>query len=110
MGSLRITFLLPGSGHIPAGGPKVVYEYANHLTRRGHCVTLVHPAFNPAGGTALQTGRGAVAFIARSVTQSFRPTSWFPLDPGVRLRWVPSLSSPFIPDGDVLVATAWSTA
>jgi glycosyltransferase involved in cell wall biosynthesis len=95
---------------MPAGGPKVVYEYANHLTRRGHRVTLVHPALNPAGVTPLQAARGAVAFIARSVTQSFRPTTWFPIEPSVRLRWVPSLSHLFIPDGDAVVATAWSTA
>jgi len=40
----------------------------------------------------------------------FRPRKWFPLERAVRTVWVPSLSSRFIPDGDVVLATAWATA
>ena len=46
--SLRITFVLPFAGTYPCGGPKVVYEYANGLTRKGHLVTVVHPALTRA--------------------------------------------------------------
>jgi glycosyltransferase involved in cell wall biosynthesis len=110
MSGLKITFLLPGTGHLPTGGGKVVYEYANHLSRRGHRVTLVHPALVAAQANPLQVVRGAIVFVHRGTAGDFRPKKWFPLDPAVRTEWVPTLSSRFIPDGDVVVATAWATA
>ena len=39
---MKISFLLPFSGHKPVGGFKVAYEYANGLARRGHEVTVFH--------------------------------------------------------------------
>jgi glycosyltransferase involved in cell wall biosynthesis len=110
MKGLKITFLLHGSGHLPTGGGKVVYEYANHLSRRGHRVTLVHPALVAAQASPLQVVRGAIVFVHRGSAGEFRPKKWFPLDPAVRTVWVPTLSSRFIPDGDVVLATAWATA
>jgi len=110
MNGLRITFLLPGSGHLPTGGGKVVYEYANHLSRRGQRVTLVHPALSDDETDHLQGVRRAASYIQRSATGGFRPDKWFPLERNVRTMWVPTLSSRFIPDGDVVLATAWATA
>jgi glycosyltransferase involved in cell wall biosynthesis len=110
MKGLRITFLLSGSGHLPTGGGKVVYEYANHLSRRGHQVSVVHPALSNAETRPLQAVKRAASYIQRSVTRGYRPEKWFPLDPAVRTLWVPTLSRNFIPDGDVVLATAWATA
>ena len=42
--NVRVTFVLPGAGSVPVGGFKVVYEYANRLSERGHTVTVVHTA------------------------------------------------------------------
>lgn len=110
MKGLKITFLLPGSGNLPTGGGKVVYEYANHLSRRGHRVTLVHPALTGAETNSLQKVKRAASFLQRSATRDFRPEKWFPVEPAVRMLWVPTLSSRFIPDGDLVLATAWATA
>lgn len=110
MKGLRITFLLPGSGHLPTGGSKVVYEYANHLSRRGHRVTLVHPALSDAESRPFQVIKRAASFIQRGVNRGYRPKKWFSVEPAVRMLWVPTPSSRFIPDGDVVLATAWSTA
>ena len=110
MKGLRITFLLHGSGHLPNGGVKVVYEYANHLSRRGHRVSLVHPALNAAASTPVHAVKSAFSFVWRSTNRSFHPKSWFQIEPTVRVLWVPTLSSRFIPDGDVVLATAWATA
>ena len=38
------------------------------------------------------------------------PDPWLKTDPKVRLLCVPSLSERFVPDGDVVIATAWQTA
>jgi glycosyltransferase involved in cell wall biosynthesis len=110
MKHLKITFLLPGHGHFPTGGGKVAYEYANHLSRRGHRVSLVHPAMVAAHASPIQIVRGAASYVHRSTRRGFSPRKWFPIEPAVKLLWVPSLSSRFIPDGDVVLATAWSTA
>jgi len=88
----------------------VVYEYANHLSRRGHRVSLVHPALSDEETLPLQGVKRAVSYIRRTATGGFRPDKWFRLEPAVRSLWVPTLSNRFIPDGDVVLATAWATA
>lgn len=93
------------------GGFKVVYEYANALVGSGHHVELIHP-----GGLYLGVARSdrmlrnVAKYIGLGVTGRYRPTNWFTLDPKVSARWVPSLASWFIPDADVVIATAWETA
>lgn len=108
---MKITFVLPFDGRRPVGGVKVVYEYANHLVKRGHQVTLIHPA-----GLYLGVGRNdrwyrnVAKYVLFALTQNYLPKNWFSLDPRVRVRWVPSLSERFVPEADVVVATAWETA
>lgn len=108
---MKITFVLPFDGRRPVGGVKVVYEYANHLVQRGHEVTLIHPA-----GLYLGVGindrwyRNVAKYVLFALTQNYLPKNWFSLDPRVRVRWVPSLSERFVPEADVVVATAWETA
>jgi glycosyltransferase involved in cell wall biosynthesis len=107
---LKITFALPGSGHNPVGGFKVVYEYANSLSRLGHHVTIVHPALLSAAPRSSEMIASTLRFAYRKGVRSYEPTGWFSIDPSVRLLWVPSLAPRHIPDGDVIVATAWQTA
>lgn len=108
--SLSITFVLPGTGTFPGGGPKVVFEYANALVRRGHQVTVVHPLFLNTEFTAMQFGKGITRYVQRSIDKSYRPDAWFRIDPRVRLLWKPTLHPRHIPDADVIVATWWQTA
>lgn len=107
---LKITFALPGSGHNPVGGFKVVYEYASHLARRGHLVTIIHPALLNADAPVTRTLRSSLNYLFRKRRASYKPTNWFVIDPSVRMLWVPSLREQYIPDGDIVVATAWQTA
>jgi len=109
---MKITFLLPGYTWIPSGGYRVVYEHANRLVARGHEVAVVHPRhlefYQPP----------AVPFLRRlrlaqySVMELFvRPSiDWQPVDDRVRLLFVPTSDQRYIPDADVLFATAWHTA
>jgi glycosyltransferase involved in cell wall biosynthesis len=105
----RITFLLPGATHVPVGGYKVIYEYANRLTERGHQITVVHPAFLTKGSSLFEVGRSVARYVKKKFI-GYRPDSWFEVDPAVELRWVPSLSARYIPDADAVIATAWQTA
>lgn len=107
---LKITFVLPGSGCVPIGGFKIVYEYANHLSLRGHQVTVVHPARLLADMPWIIGAKAAVRYVQRSIDDSYRPDNWFQVDPKVRLMWVWSLKERCIPDADVVIATCWETA
>jgi glycosyltransferase involved in cell wall biosynthesis len=107
---LRITFILPGAGRKPVGGFKVVYEYANRLSRLGHRITVVHPALLQMDSSAAERARSVTRYLYGLVRSGPSPKSWFAIDPAVRLMWVPSLVSSNIPDSDVVIASAWQTA
>jgi len=106
---MSITLILPGSGSKPVGGYKVVYEYANRLSRRGCQVTVVHPAMLRID-RPLKDWLRALRYVPRRIDGHYRPDRWFRIDPKVRCLWVPSLNPRHIPDADVVVATAWQTA
>jgi glycosyltransferase involved in cell wall biosynthesis len=108
---LRITFVLPMFLPTPAGGFKVVYEYANRLHRRGHKVAVVHPRSLVESGEHGWIDAGKQWLWPWKLRWRHRPlVPWFPVDPGVRLLLTPDLREERIPDGDVIVATAFQTA
>ena len=108
--SLRITFVMPRTGEWVAGGFRTVYQYANHLTRRGHTVTVVHPGRLVINPTPLDHVKNTVRYLLRKFDGRFTPDSWMQIEPGVRLTCVPDLTARNIPDGDIVFATAWQTA
>lgn len=107
---MKITFLLPVPAHNPFGGAKVVYEYANGLTARGHEVTVVHTL----APTTTKQGflYSMVTYIARGIglRGGVGPRRWMNVHPGVKIRWAPSLHQRWIPSGDIVIATSWNTA
>jgi glycosyltransferase involved in cell wall biosynthesis len=112
---LRITFLLPMSAAKPAGGFKVVYEYANFLAARGHQVRVVHPnlllideqlsSFSWKTRLRIQT-----RYLWTKLTKGYRPDHWFTISPQVEMTWTETLAVESVPDADIVVATAWETA
>ena len=79
-GPLHVVYVMTHVG--VCGGTKIIFEHANHLTRRGQHVTLV---------------------------SHFDKPQWFPIDEAVSYRQVPfelELASG-IPPCDVVVATYW---
>jgi glycosyltransferase involved in cell wall biosynthesis len=102
---------MPGYNWFPSGGYRVVYEYANRFASRGHSVSVVHPRrlrFQPP--------------VKLSMRQRFRRTKydvielvstpaidWQPIDPRVKLLFVPTSDERHLPDADVLFATGWQT-
>ncbi len=104
---MKITFILPGIGkHTPGGGAKLVFEYANRIVRLGHNVNIVFPKH--LNSTTSELKETFVKWkLAFSKTQ--RP-KWFNIDKQVKLKRVPNLKEKFIPDADVVIATAWETA
>lgn len=103
---------MPAYAWAPSGGFRVVYEYANRLVSRGHEVTVIHPRhiknleFVPKLSMYHRMKNKAQSFLERFV----HPTiTWHSMDARVRLLYVPDSSSTYIPDGDSIFATMWTT-
>ncbi len=106
---MRITFILPGFFTSPSGGFKVVYEYANRLQDRGHRVRVVHPRNGEQQKGTTQFVKGHLWKYKQQLKH--RPlVQWFNVRPHVDLLLVPDLREQFIPDAEVIIATAFDTA
>jgi glycosyltransferase involved in cell wall biosynthesis len=100
-----IAFVLSGSAEKPVGGFKVVYEYANRLARKGWTVRVIHPFdLRPTKQPLVKKIIHLARFMKCLILKTYLPTSWFKIDPGVRMLWVPSLSEFFIPRSEFIVA------
>jgi glycosyltransferase involved in cell wall biosynthesis len=108
---MRITFVLPGwSIRKPVGGFKVVYEYANRLSERGHQINIVHPLLLfPQEARFKQKIKRYALWTAKYFLRNNK-VKWFSIFPKVNMLIVGSLEEKNIPKGDVLIATAWQTA
>jgi glycosyltransferase involved in cell wall biosynthesis len=101
---------MPRTGEWAAGGLRIIYQYANYLSEQGHIVTVVHPGRLVVNPTLLDDLKSTVRYLLRKADGKYTPDSWMQMRPAVRLTCVPSLSERFIPDGDIVFATAWQTA
>jgi glycosyltransferase involved in cell wall biosynthesis len=108
---LRVTFLAPGQVWVPSGSHRVTYEQANQLVARGHAVTLVHvrhvTALRRAPAGVRQRLREALTAVRRRRAAA---PAWFPLDPRVQVRSVPTADAAHLPPADAVVATHWTLA
>ena len=112
---LRVTLLVPMPANRPAGGFKVTYEYGNYLAARGHQVNVVHGNLlyvdKPLSSLRpKEMARAIWKYFKLKITSGYRPDSWFTVGPTVNMMWAPSLAAKYVPDADVVIATAWETA
>jgi glycosyltransferase involved in cell wall biosynthesis len=109
---MKIVFLLPQEASRPAGGFKIVYEYANRLARRNHSVTVIHIAqlFPRDVRLSFRDRVRFFRYLPFAVRGNWKPGRWFKLDSQVKLLWIPLLSRIFLPEADAYFATWWTTA
>ena len=107
---MQITFVLPGWARKPCGGFKVVYEYANGLSERGHKIRIVHSLLTSPEQVSLKKKIATPIVLGINHLFRFPRVNWFDISPRVNMIIVRSLKEEFIPEGDVIVATAWETA
>ena len=105
---MRVTFVLP----FPywTGGVRTVYEYSRRLRARGHTVEVVFPLVPyhfRVGPGGWRSARSWLAACRRNLLHGAHPprppVTW-------QVRMVPRIADRFLPDADVVVATAWPTA
>ncbi len=112
---MTITIVIP---HVYIGGGiRASLEYANHLQRLGHHVTVVYPRRPPYYADVRPHWRGWRGLVRRlrydlrywaaRILKRQIP-AWFSLE--VTLCRVPDLRPQFIPDADIILAVDWTTA
>ncbi|MBC8491923.1 MAG: glycosyltransferase family 4 protein [Candidatus Marinimicrobia bacterium] len=103
---LKITFILPGFISIPMGGVKVVHEYANQLSRKGHDITLVYPEqlqINLLYRFKKQVVKRYDALFGTERNLYYTP------DPTVKVLVIKRIRAKYIPNGDAVIAVGWQT-
>lgn len=105
-----ITFLMPGNGHSPAGGYKIVYEYANRLAEDGYSVHIVYPVSINFKKSFLKEKIKSILRFPYWGLKGYSCKRWFHLNPGVKEHLTFSLNYSHIPKTDVYVATAVQTS
>lgn len=103
---MRIVFVMPAFYRIPVGGYKIVYEYANRLTEMGHEISIVYCSQNSFKRVKMPLRlRNLVCNIAVK-----RTPTWFSLHEEVKQKCIPCFLEEYIPDADIIFATAVETA
>jgi len=103
---MRITFLTP---HINvSGGVKAILEYAHRLYKRGHEVTVICP--QPTFLEMRIRGRNIPTFLPKRFLMNVLKHKPFWIDVAANIKCVASWEEKHIPDGDIVVATAWQSA
>lgn len=104
---MKITFLLVGVTSFPAGGFKVIFEYANRFAKEGNIVNIVMGAVTISPKTTLAA---LFRFPYYKITNNYKPTNWFNLHENVNFFYHFTLAERNIPESDVIIATAVETA
>ena len=104
---MKISFILPALIKIPIGGVKVIYRYAEELTKLGHKVTIISPVRE---GNHPYHLLKTCAIIIRDRWHKVENKPFYKTPPGVEHHIISLPSEKYIPDGDVIIATGWQTA
>ncbi|HLJ61980.1 MAG TPA: glycosyltransferase family 4 protein [bacterium] len=80
------------------------------MSERGYGVTVVHAAGVESDTPLMRMPMLTARYLRRRLLGGYRPDAWFTLNPRVSIAWVPSPAARYVPDADVVVATAWQTA
>lgn len=105
MKTIKINFILPFKPRRPAGGFRVMYEYANRLANKGYDVHLTFPIKTPYMKYRLPY---AMRYIL-SKLEGFGTNKWFSFHPSITMSYVPQVKDKYIHDADIVIATWWAT-
>lgn len=103
---MKISFCLPNISKQASGGYKIIFEYANRLTERGHEITLIfftHTQYSQ------YTSNLIIKQVVGKLFNLYYPR-WFNLHSGIKKIATAYVDGRDFPDSDVVFATAVETA
>ncbi len=97
---------MPFKARRPAGGFRVMYEYANRLSELGYSVHITYPII-----TKYMKYRFPYFIrLVLSYLEGFRTYEWFDFHKDIKRSFVKCINNEYVVDADVVIATWWSTA
>ena len=113
-----ITFILPFVNL--TGGIKILFEHANRLAAKGHKVTIIYPGVLFHGSNFEIENKSWRWHLIEAPLRQLKywffvdllhktDAAWFPLDKRIELHRTPDLSAKYIPNSDIVIATAPET-
>ena len=103
--NIKINFILPFKPRRPAGGFRVMYEYANRLAYMGYQVHLTFPI-------KTKYMKYRFPYFVRCILskiERFDRNKWFDFDPDITMSYVKEVKDKYVVDADIVIATWWST-
>lgn len=108
---MKINFILPLYTKIPIGGYRVIYEYANNLSKRGHEVIITYPHSLPNWKPQYEFYQKLFKKIADLKNMIIKSKNkGFSLYEGVESLRIKEITTKYLPDSDVIFATFWPIA
>jgi Glycosyltransferase len=105
MSGKKINFILPFKPRRPAGGFRVMYEYANRLSKLGYQVHLTFPV-------KTQYMKYRLPYWVRRIlskVEGFSRDKWFDFEKDITMSYVPEIKDRYVENADIVIATWWST-
>ena len=104
---MKISFILPGLIKIPIGGVKIIYRYAEEISRLGHMVCIISPRKE---SNQIHHLLKAGAIKTRDYFHRVENKPYYKTPSGVEHHIIPLPIMKYIPDADAIIATGWQTA
>lgn len=102
---VKINFIVPFKPRRPAGGFRVIYEYANRLVALGYDIHITYPVEIPYVDYSLP-------FWLRNILSNsiYKLTTnrWFKFDPHITMSNIPRVEEQYVVDADIVIGTWWS--
>ena len=104
---MKINVVLPFFSNKPVGGIKIMYQYADLLSEKGHEVIIYHTKI-------LKNSPSKILNPLRLIKQLFfkkdvKPI-WYKFEHDVATKLICSISNKYIEDADVILSTMYATA
>ena len=105
---MRISFIVNEPLRRACGGYKIIYQYANYLASKSNEVTIYYRCRKG----LLYSNHKAPFFIKLIIAQLslVKGIRWFDLDTRINNKLITSITNRSIADGDIVIATAVTTA
>jgi len=104
---MKINVILPSLSLRAGGGHKIMYEYANRLSKIGHDVIIYHSMFVPYTKYRMPL---FLRIIRINVLYPNSKPKWFTLDNNIRTKTISKITNKTIENGDIVFSTCFATA